>query len=61
VHKLSHLTGRVVHSDATEAAFEILKARMNFALVLLIPKSGKEAEFIAAINASKVGIAGVLL
>ena len=53
--------GRVAHSDATRAAFETLKARMIFAHVLLIPKSGRDAEFIVATNASKVGIAGVLL
>ncbi len=29
--------------------------------MLVIPKSGQEAEFIVAIDASKVGIAGVLL
>jgi len=29
--------------------------------VLLIPKSGRNAEFIVATDASKVGIAGVLL
>ncbi len=43
------------------AVFEILKARMIFAAMLVIPKSGQEAEFIVATNASKVGIAGVLL
>ena len=51
---------RVVHSDTTRAAFETLKARMMFALVLLIPKSGQDAEFIVATDASKVGIARVL-
>jgi len=29
--------------------------------VLLIPKSGQEAEFVVATDASKVGITGVLL
>ena len=53
--------GRVVHSDATRAAFETLKARMISASVLLIPKSGRDAEFIVATNASKVGIAAILL
>ncbi len=55
------LPERVVHSDATMAAFETLKARMISAPVLLIPKSGRDAEFIVATDASKVGIAGVLL
>jgi hypothetical protein len=55
------LPGRVAHSDATRTAFETLKARMISAHVLLIPKSGQEAEFIVATDASKVGIAGVLL
>jgi hypothetical protein len=51
------LPGRVVHSDATKAAFETLKTRMISAPVLLIPKSGRDAEFIVATDASKVGIA----
>ena len=55
------LPGRVVHSDATKAAFETLKARIISAPVLLIPKSGQEAEFVVSTSASKVGIAGVLL
>jgi len=55
------LPGRVVHSDTTRATFETLKARITFAPMLLIPKSGQEAEFIVATYASKVGIAGVLL
>jgi hypothetical protein len=55
------LPGRVVHSDATRAAFETLKARMISAHVLMIPKSGHEAEFVVATDASKVGITGVLL
>ena len=55
------LPGRVVHSDATRVAFETLKARMISARVLLIPKSGRDAEFIVATGASKVGIAAILL
>ena len=55
------LPRRVVHSDTTTAAFETLKARIIFAPVLLIPKSGQEAEFVVATDAGKVGIAGVLL
>jgi len=51
---------RVVHSDTTRVAFETLKARM-MTFVLLIPKSGLDAEFIIATNVSKVGIAGALL
>jgi hypothetical protein len=43
------------------AAFETLKVIMISAHVLPIPKSGQDAEFIVATNASKVGIAGVLL
>ncbi len=49
--------GRVVHCDATRAAFETLKARMIFASKLLIPESSQDAEFIVATDASKVGIA----
>ncbi len=52
---------RVVHSDTTRVAIETLKTRMIFAPVLLIPKLGQNAKFIVATNASKVGIAGVLL
>ena len=52
------LPGRVVHSNTTRAAFETLKARIISAHVLQIPKSGQEAEFVAAIDAGKVGIAG---
>ena len=48
------LPGRVVH--ATKAAFETLKARMISAHVLQIPKSGRDAEFIVATDASKVGL-----
>ncbi len=55
------LHGRVVYSDTTKATFETIKARMIFVLVFLIPKLGQDAEFIAAIDASKVGIAGALL
>ncbi len=55
------LPGKLARSDATRAAFETLKARMIFAPVLLIPKTGRDAEFVVATNASKVGIAGALL
>jgi hypothetical protein len=43
------------------ASFETLKARMISAPVLPIHKSGRDAEFIVATNARKVGIARVLL
>ena len=56
------LPGRVVvHSDNAKASFETLKARINYAHVLLIPKSSPEAELVVTTDASKVGIAGVLL
>jgi hypothetical protein len=55
------LPGKVAHSDTTRTAFETLKARMISAPMLLIPKSGHYAEFVVATDASKVGIAGVLL
>jgi len=55
------LPGNVVHTEATKVALEMFKSRMTFALFLLIPKMGHEAEFIVATDASKVGIAGVLL
>jgi len=52
---------RELHSNTTIAAFEILKARMISAIVLLIPKFGQEEGFVVATDASKVGIARVLL
>jgi hypothetical protein len=55
-----NLPGNVVHTEATKAAFETLKARMIFALVLLIPKIGHDVELVVATDASKVGIVGVL-
>jgi hypothetical protein len=55
------LPRKVAHSVATRAAFETLKARMISVPVLLIPKSGQDAEFVVATYAIKVGIAGVLL
>ena len=55
------LPGRVVHSDTTRDVFDTFKARMISALVLLIPKSGQEAEFVVVTDASRVGIAGLLL
>jgi hypothetical protein len=55
------LPGNVVHIEATKTAFETLKFRIILAPVLLIPKMGHEAEFVVATDASKVGIAGVLL
>jgi len=52
------LPGKVAHSVATRDAFDTLKARMLSAPGLRIPKSGQNAEFIAATYASKVGIVG---
>jgi hypothetical protein len=54
-------TGRVVHCDTIRATFDILKARMTYAHVLLISKSDIDAEFILTADTSKIGIAGVLL
>ena len=53
--------GRIVHPVTTKTAFETPKARIFSAPLLLIPKSDRDVEFIVAIYASKVGIAGVLL
>jgi len=55
-----NLPGNVVHIEATKADFETLKARMISAPVLLIPKTRRDVEFVVAIDASKVGIAGIL-
>jgi len=38
-----------------------LKARITSVYVLLISKYGQEAEFVVALDANKIGIAGVLL
>ena len=48
-------------TETPKGAFETLKSRMISAPILRIPKMGHEAEFVAATDASKVGIAGVLL
>ena len=56
-----HLPGNVVHTETTIAAFQTLKSRVISAPVLLIPKMRHLAEFVVATDASKVGIAGVLL
>jgi hypothetical protein len=55
------LPGNVVHTEETKASFETLEARMISASVFLIPKGEHDAEFVVATDASKVGIAGVLL
>ncbi len=55
------LPGRVVHRDTTRAAFKTLKAKLISAHVLLIPKYGRDVDFIDATIASKVGIARALL
>ena len=51
----------MVHAETTKAAFETLKSRRISASLLLIPNMGHEAEFVVATDASKVGIADVLL
>ena len=53
--------GRVVWTDTARIAFETLKARLTSAPLLLIPKSGTDAEFIVATDASDVGLGAVLL
>ncbi len=55
------LPGRVLHSDTAKTDFDTLKARVISPHVLLIPKSSQDAESIAATNASKVAITGVLI
>ena len=49
------------HTKVTKAAVEFLKARMIFALVLLISKSDNKAECIVALDATEVIYVGVLL
>lgn len=53
--------GIVVWTDTARVAFETLKARLCSAPLLLIPKSGADAEFVVATDASNVGLAAVLL
>ena len=53
--------GKVVWDSHARDAFEILKARMISAPLLLIPKCGADAEFIVATDASDVGLGAVLL
>ena len=55
------LPENVVHTETTNIAFETLESRMISAPVVLIPSMGHEAEFVVAIDGSKVGIGGVLL
>jgi hypothetical protein len=57
----SNLPCNIVHTKATKAVVETLKSRMIPEPVLLIPKAGYDAEFAIATDASKIGIAGVLL
>ena len=56
-----NVPGNVVHIETTKVAFETLKSHMIFASVLLISKTGHEAEFVVATDASKFSISGVLL
>jgi hypothetical protein len=56
-----NLHGNVLHTEATKTDFETLKSRMISAPVLLIPKRGRDSEFVVVTDASKVGIVGVLI
>lgn len=53
--------GKVVWSETARVAFETLKARLCSAPLLLLPRTGADAEFIVATDASTVGLAAVLL
>ena len=55
-----NVLGNVVHTKVTKDAFEFLKARMIYTLVLLISKSDNMAECVVAINANEVIAVGVL-
>ena len=52
---------KVTLDDGALTAFETLKARLCSAPLLLIPKTGPDAEFVVATDASDVGIGAVLL
>ena len=52
---------RVVWTNTARITFETLKARLTSAPLLLIPKSGTDAEFIVATDASDVGLGAVFL
>jgi len=56
-----NLPRNVVHTEAKKASFGTLKSLMIFAPLLLIPTIGHAAEFVVAVDASKVGTVGVLL
>ncbi len=56
-----NLLGKVVHTKATQTSFETLKSHMISAPILLISMMEHEAEFVVATDASRVGIAGVIL
>ena len=59
---VKNLPSNVVHTKASNDAFETLKSRMIFARVLLISNNiVHEAQFVVATNASKAGIVRVLL
>jgi len=55
------LPRKVAHSVVTRAFLETLKARLIFAPERLIAKSRQDAKLVVARDASKVGIARVLL
>ena len=51
----------VVHTKVTKATIGFYKARMIFALVLLILKSDNKAECVVAIDANEIVVVEVLL
>ena len=48
-------------TDVIKSAFEFLKVRMLSALVLLVPNSDHEVEYVAANDATKIAIVEVLI
>ena len=58
---LTNVLGNVVHTKVTKVAAEFYKARMIFALVLLILDSDNKAQCVVAIVANQIGVVEVHL
>ena len=57
----NNFKSNVIFTEVTKSACELLKVRMIFALVLLVPKPNHEATYVVVIDAEKFGIVGVLI
>ena len=57
----NNFKSNVIFTEVTKSAFEFLKVQMISALVLLVPKPDHEVTYVAAIDANKIDIVGVLI